>query len=300
MQNIKKLEQEIDTATNVKSLAIAYEEISIMRMQKIRDMVLSSRYYLDNLYPVFKEVRKAYVESSVGKSRLLKMSKKGELSKSSFSTMIKNGRNVVVLITPNNRMSGNLAKSVIADFLDDMSVSDKSTDYVIIGKLGANLLRNSNTKLNNKNVLYFDLPDTKSEIEILRIIESVMHYDKVVVYYGKFKNLIERVSSKDEISAEYEQVDEKSISRDSFIIEPQIDKVLNFFEIQVFTVLFKQRLSESELGMLGSRISAMEAAISKSEQKVSQLMYQRRVYRKKEDQKKQIQRVITASLSKAY
>lgn len=298
MQNIQKIEQEIEIATSVKSLAVAYEEISIMKMKKIRDVVLNMRFYLDNLYPVFKEVRKIYVETNMTKKSLLMLKEEDDLSKN-FSTIKKNGKTVIVLITPNSRMSGNLTKAVISHFLDDLpeSAKGKNIDYVIIGKIGASLIRGTYTKLNNKNVLFFDFPSMKSETEILRIVQSIMKYDKVLVYYGKFKNLIQKVSTKDEISAEYENVNPKEMMKSDFIVEPDVGHILNFFELQVFSVLFKQRLSESELGMLGSRISAMEAAITKSDQKYNQLISQRRTYRKKEDQRKQIQRVVSASLS---
>lgn len=325
MQAVKNIDLEIELALNIKSLALAYEEISVMRMQKIRTTVLSNRYYLDNLYPIFKEVRKIYVENHLSKKDLKMMNREmlenakkiiekgnsGVFSRFSrektpesspeytvnYSTIMKNNKNATVLITPNARMSGNISKVIIDNFLADIKPNDQNTDYFVIGKVGESLLRASlSSKIKNGEIKYFDLPRINNEMQIYKIAEELMRYKSVNVYYGKFKNLVERIAEKGSITADYGVDINKKALLSRFIVEPSIDKVLNFFEMQVFYVLFKQKIFESELGMLGSRISAMEGSIAKSENKINLLTYKRNVFLREEDQKKQIQRVVSYSL----
>lgn len=286
MQDREEIKAEISMTENIRTLVLAYEEISIMRMQKIRQKVLNARNFIDGLQKVSEEVHAIY-------ARVRARAKKPITSPSAFSTLEKNGKTLAVLITPNQKLSGNLAPSVTSYFVD--SIKSAKVDALIIGKVGRNLVK----QYGLKDYYYVDLPGPTDQEGIYKIARHMMKYNKVVAFYGRLRHLLERVSTQEVITGNSGNLDVSPKELDSYIFEPSIEKVLHFFEVQIFTAIFKQKISESELATLGSRISAMEAAYAKTQERLSTLNNLRAVIERTEANRKQISRLAGISLWRA-
>jgi len=81
-----------------------------------------------------------------------------------------------------------------------------------------------------------------------------------------------------------------------FIFEPSLEKLLNFFETQVFSSLFKQTVTEAELARLASRIKAMEQAIVFITTRMENLSSAQRRAKRNLENRKQLERVAGISL----
>jgi len=81
----KILAQKIEMVDTIKTIAEAYQEISVLRMQKIRSSVLYTRQYLDELSELFYDVKEAYKYQM-------------KLEKNKEHAIEKNGRSAVVLM----------------------------------------------------------------------------------------------------------------------------------------------------------------------------------------------------------
>lgn len=263
MQNRKSLIEEIDLVDNLKMLTQAYEEISVIKMQRVRDSVLKNRDFITGVSYVYYDVKMSY------KQQILQfMKQKNEKNISSFSTIKKNGKSVSVLLSANNKLYGDIILKVFYLFMQN--IKDSNSDIVIVGKLGRELYEQWDIK---KPYTYFEIPDADLKIEDLKeIISHIINYEKVNVFYGKFTNIVNQISTFSDISGEQSFDTETKVGPTyKFIFEPSLEKILNFFETQMFASFFKQTIHEFHLARLASRVKAMEEAIYNIDNKRKEL-----------------------------
>lgn len=291
MQNRSAITSSIELVSALKMLVEAYEEVSVVKMQKSRSSVLSTRDFILGLSDVFGDVRYSF-ESEV--KRLLEKEKK-EAAKISFKTGLKNNKRVSVLLSANAHLYGDVVKKVYHLFMDN--ISQIETDIVIVGRIGKSLYDASERK---KEYTYFDLPDEEVTLENLQsIVSYISKYEYVDVYYGQFVNVISQISVSSSISGEHpldlhsEQAQKARFDSagraEYFDFEPSFDKIYFFFENQVFFSLFKQTVHETELARLASRINAMEGALIHIEKTERELFSQKRRLKKMTDNRKKIE-----------
>ena len=107
MQNRKSLIDEIELVNNLKMLTQAYEEISVIKMQRVRDSVLKNRDFITGISYVYYDVKTSYRRQI---EELMKQKKSANIS--SFSTIKKNGKSVSVLLSANNKLYGDIILKV--------------------------------------------------------------------------------------------------------------------------------------------------------------------------------------------
>lgn len=291
MQDKRKIAEEITLVGDLRMLSEAFEEISVMKMQKVRSSVLRTRDFLTNLLDVFYDVKGSYKKQIL---ELMKKKKKDTSNISSFSTLAKNGKEVIVLLSANTKLYGDIIPRVFNLFTE--KVKSSNSDVVIVGKLGKDLFEQSDTK---KAYKYFDVPDTVASFEDLKpLVLDILNYEKVTVFYGKFENVINQTPTSINISGE-EPIDEEAPEekRDfKFLFEPSLERILNFFETQMFTSFFKQTVDEFELARHASRIRAMEEALGNIDTKVKLLKSQQGRAKRLTANKKQIETISGISL----
>lgn len=268
-----------------KMLAQAYEELSVIKMQRVRSSVLSTRDFLEDLSEVFADVKASYQHEI----NLYLEKGKNKKKFNPINLISKKNKTVAVLLSANTKLYGDIIKRVFHLFVEDIRKND--FDIVIVGRHGKELFDQVQTR---KKYEYFDLPDTGVDFDQLKpILEHIMRYEKVNIYYGKFMNVIlqsptvTNVTGEESLSQEQKE-DTKETKKVGYIFEPSIDTIFSFFLDQVMVSLFKQTVHEAELSRLASRITAMEQALGNIEQSESQLKGEERKIRKLALNKKQI------------
>lgn len=285
-RNIKQLNKEIELTRSIQLLAKTYEELAVMKMQRIRGSVESTRRFTDDLLRIYSEVKYSY------KKDILNSAHNGVNSddekRFSFSTMNKNGKRLCVLVTPNQRFSGNIAKKVFYPFYDYITrLSD--TDVIVIGKVGREMLEQAGY---GKKFVYLNLDNQNNYENLRQVFGYMLKYQSIDVFHGKFNNLVDQVAVKENLSGdELEVADYDALKSEEYLFEPSADRILTFFEEQIFGTLFKQSLAEARLARLGSRISAMEVATNNAGQRVKKLAKDRVAMVKSIENKKQLQRI---------
>lgn len=264
MQNRRSLKEDIEAMVTLKVLVTEYEQISVMHMQKVRDKVLNGRFFLDGLSYVFKDVKFGYRKQL---ESLLKKNKKA--GHAVLTTLNKNGKSVTVVLTANATLYGSIVKRVYDLFLDH--VTKNETEVVIIGKIGKGLYEKAGVP---KPYTYFEIPDVSTSVGALKdLLLKLTSYQKVDVFFGKFYNVMNQMPTASNISGQQIfEVEIKEEEKYQAAFEPNVEKIFQFFEMQVFNNLFYQAVQEAELARHGSRISKMEEAlgnISRGEQTLS-------------------------------
>lgn len=286
MINKAQLNKEKQFISTLKLLAEAYEEISVIRMQRVRNSVLTTRDFLSSLAEVFRDVKSSYQKEIARRQK----NKKGNL----LTKSIKNGKTVSVLLSSNNKLYGDIVSRVFDLFME--SIKNQQTDIVIVGRIGKVLFDEKNT---GRTYTYFEIPDQNPKLENLKpILAFVVPYEKILVYYGQFANMINQVPVSTEVSgAESLEIREsQDTPKTQFFFEPSLETILQFFENQVFTSLLKQVVDESELSRLASRIKSMEDSLGNIEKQEQKLKLETFRSRHLIENSKQIQRLSGISL----
>lgn len=266
MEEKKRILEELETIDSMGEIAEAYEEIAVVRMQKIRDAVLKADVFFARLNTVYNDLKKSY------QNQIAEMAKKkgGQKEIEKFQSMVKNGRKAVVFISANAKLYGEIVGKVFNSFYEEASKG--GSDVVIVGRVGKELYEN---RSGNKKYEYFELSDQDVKYEDLReIARKLLAYEKVVVYYGRFVNLANQLAAFLDMSGEIiqpqvvkaeeekaPQVKVETQEGKKFLFEPGLENILSFFESQIFASLFQQTLQNTQLARHASRIMAMEKAL---------------------------------------
>jgi F0F1-type ATP synthase gamma subunit len=281
MQNKNKTTSDLELVGTLKMLAEAYEEVSVLKMQKVRGSVLTTRDFLDGLSSVFVDVKRNYGR------KLQKLTKKSNTTAhTTFSTRTHNGKRLSVFLSANSKFYGDIIRRVFEVIIKD--IQNRQSDILIIGKMGKELMDSSKMK---KNYFYFEMSDGDIAVNDLRpIVDTLIRYETVDVYYGRFSNMVNQVPTMTNVSGQeiLEAQDNATDEVVQYAFEPSLEEILNFFENQVFVSLFKQTVNEGELARLASRIRAMEEALGNIEKLEPQIMRESRAYRKAQQNKKQL------------
>lgn len=258
MAQKKIIQENLEALNSLKDLATSYEEVAVIRMQKIKDSVLKTRDYLTDLSDIFVDLKSSYLREV---RELLLKRKKGD--KTILSLLQKNGKNLMVYTSSNGRLYGAVTQKVFRLFIQDLKKPEaEKSDIIIVGSAGKEMFETSDIK---RQFTYVELPDTNVSIDyIKKLVEKFLQYEKVHVYYGKFANVMTQAPISTSISGdnvfETEALTETP-REDRFIFEPDLEKILHFFETQIMANLFSQTLLENQLARHASRVNAMEEAL---------------------------------------
>jgi F0F1-type ATP synthase gamma subunit len=254
MQKQSQLTQELELTDSLKSLATAYEQISVMKMQEIRGSVVQTRTFLSGLSAVYYKVRSSYR----GKIQQLLDQERKKNKVTADAKFKKNGKNALVLLSANNKLYGDIIPKTINLFLQ--KIEDSDGDIIIVGKVGKDLFENQNGEI---PYTYFDVPDTSFKLDDLRpLLTFLLPYEKVTIFHGQFDNVLNQFPKEAVITGQ-PLLEEEKQTQEVFksLFEPSIETILAFFETQIFSTLIKQTVHEGQLARFASRIRAMELAL---------------------------------------
>lgn len=252
----------------------AYEEITAMQMRKIRDVVLRSRDFLMEVNGIYQEVKSTYKKDIEKKKKL-----------------VRNGKTIYVLLSANEGLSGNITKNTFQIF--SATQEKQKSDMAIIGKIGLNLAQDE--KLSSYT--YFDLPESKNDTEsIKKILNHLLQYEKVYICYSKFQNLMAQESTIINITGDIPTNQQPVAIK--YIFEPTLPAVMSFFETEIFSSLFYQTLSESELAKYASRMMSLDKTHDTIKNNISNLIFMKQKVQHQLINKKQLAFMASYSLWK--
>jgi len=268
MRKNNPVSQELIVVHDFKALATAYQEISVMKMQEVKGRVIQSRSFLEGLNAVFTEVKASYHKQI---EAVAKKNKKKFSTKLTTSAMQKNGKEVLVLLSANTKLYGEIIGKTFRLFLQEAD-KNPAAEIAIVGHLGREMYDQAENKRAYK---YYEVPDVKVKIEDLKpLITDVLPYERVKVFYGKFENVINQLPEMEMVSGEQDMAQVKQEAQEAikkkeekkekpytFFFEPSLETILNFFETQIFSSIMNQTVHENELARYASRIKAMEESL---------------------------------------
>lgn len=264
MVDERTIEEEIDQLQSLKTMTQAYEEIASIRMKKTRDSVLSNRQFLDNINKVFDKVRTSYAREVSG----LVKGRRGAAKKITFLTH--NGKTVSVLLSANTGLYGEIIRRTYNMFLEEVKKGE--TEVTIVGRYGLSLFLR---QMPDRPYTYFDLPDQGLDAnKLAEIVKHIVQYEEIHIFYGKFLNVVIQRPDMFSVSSQIPIPEEGEI-KISYLFEPSLEKILMFFETEIFASLIDQTVRESQLAKFASRVMAMDKAGENIKESLSELKLER-------------------------
>jgi ATP synthase F1 gamma subunit len=258
MAQQKIILEDIGALNSLKELAESYEEIAVVRMQKIRDSVLNTRDFLAELSDIFVDLKSSY-EREV--KDLLERRKKND--KTLTQPLQKKDKKLMVYLSSNGKFYGSVTQKTFHLFMQDLKNPEaQDAKIMVIGRAGREMYEGNNA---HKEYEYYEIPDSTTSIEdIKKLVNKFLSFEEVEVYYGKFGTVVKQIPIATSITGDdiFEaEVATPSKREDRFIFEPVLEKIFHFFETQIMANLFSQTLLENQLARHSSRITAMEEAL---------------------------------------
>lgn len=246
-QEIFKQIHQVDT---IVELTGVFEGIASMRISQIKNQVLQSKDFFQELWRIYSQIR---VDRTFGYGR------------STLEAEIID-KELLVVITAEGGFSGDIDQKLI-DWL--ISNYDKEKhEIIVIGHHGAVMLAQRGISIKR----YFKLPVKDKNINVIPIIEEVQKYKTTTAYYQTYVSLmvqdVKRISLMAAVqkAGQEAKVGTEIISEENYIFEPSTYAVIDHLERSMLTIALSQVILESKLAQYASRFRAMTNANDKAKE----------------------------------
>ena len=169
-----------------------------------------------------------------------------------------NGKQAFIIISAEAGLSGDIDQRLIE--VMSQNYDPATTDIVVLGSHGASQL----TQRGIPYVRFFQVPESDRYIDVSPVIDAVLPYSRIVVYYEEYVSLgvqniqqIDLISTMKEMS---EDADEDIITAIDTIFEPSLDEIADEMEATMMSLALSQTILESSLAQAASRFNAMAVA----------------------------------------
>lgn len=272
----EKIITEEERLVSLKGLVETYKTIAISTSRRIRASVLANRVYHLGLNRWFGLAKDAYERET---------RKAGAKKDQSF--IKRNGKTAFLLLSANTGLYGDILDNIFKSFTKELNRADKGMlpDIVISGRIGVRFFEEH---FPGRKFTFFDLPDQVIPKASLRELTEFLHkYERVVVFHGKFKNIIMQEPAVSNITGNLPTLSE-DVSSVRFLFEPSLEEVARFFETEIFASLLEQSCSESRLAKVTSRMLLLDQADQNIELAAKNVRTQKIQLRHQTENKKQV------------
>jgi len=234
---IKQIDQVLEEGESLKAITQAYSDIANLKIKRIRADAERNRVFFQEISSVYALVKNLAAKKGIEVSKLKKT--------------------VSIVLTSNYRFYGSINSSLLEYFVATTCRLD--TDRIMLNKAAIDYFQAQPIFQNYQEVLLKgDRPDAA---ELLNLVNLLKTYKQVLVFYPRMKSLVVQVPTVTDITAS--STTEKLNANQpnfKFIFEPDLPKILEFFDSQIITLLLEGTFLESELSRTASRFISMDKA----------------------------------------
>lgn len=246
---IREIDELIEQGNSLKQIAQAYSEIANQKIKRIRIEVERNRLFFEEILSVYNLIK--------------------ELAAKKNKTSLKPKKTISLVITSNYRFYGNINSDLIDFFVDQTQKIE--ADKILIGKAAVDFFRTSKVGNKYQEVIFKD--DQPNAQELNSLVSLIKDYNQVLVFYSKFKTLLVQLPTVVDITASFQKKPQLNGSKKEnfrFIFEPQLSKILEFFDSQILILLLEATFLESEVSRTASRFISMDQAETEANKFIKQ------------------------------
>ena len=274
MRQLSEIAGARDTATIMVELTSAFESIASTRIATVRDQVLRSGQFFDDLWRIYSQIR---------------VDKSFNFGRSQAQSRLIN-KELMILITSEGSFSGDIDQRLIAQALSHYNLP--KNDIIVVGYHGIAQLAQRRVQA----TLNFRLPSSEKNINVAPITSEVQKYASTVVYYQTYVSLMQQDVKTIALGAAINQrganvqSGEEFISEKNYIFEPSTQAVVEHLESAMTGIAVSEVILESKLAQYASRFRAMRAAHEKADETYKDLnwIYARAKRQLKDERLKEI------------
>lgn len=239
MRRAIQIEKESVQINTIEDLTGVFESIASTQVAKVKNKVELSKQFFQLLWQRYSSLR-------MDPATRITNREQGE-----------NDRKAFVIISAEAGLSGDIDQRLIEAMLQDR---DSKTDIVVLGSHGAQQLDQRGIGY----IRFFQVPESDSYIDVSPVIDAVLPYAKIVVYYEEYVSLgVQEIRTIDLVSRirdMSEDADEDVMTAEDTIFEPSLEEIATEMEATMMTLALSQTILESSLAQAASRFNAMAVA----------------------------------------
>jgi F0F1-type ATP synthase gamma subunit len=259
MNYLKNILAQMEDLGGIKDIVGASEEIASMKMRGIRNKVLLSRDLNDELTEIYREVTVSYRNQILQLMQEKKGHSTSQSEKDSLSLKAGNGKLACVYLSANSGLFSKILEKTYHEFI---AYLDQHPDAVpvIIGEFGKKLFTNNYP---GRQFVFYPLGEGSTvEDSLKKVTEELASYSNVIIYYARFESMALQTTTVLDVSGENAATSAsgQAIPTAHYLFEPSLEKIITFFESEIFAGIIQQTVTESELARYASRITTLDMA----------------------------------------
>ncbi len=254
MPLIADLKTELLDEQTLKYITSTFTEINSLKAKKIRSEFEKNQRFFEEIAQVYLLVKEIAINKGVLPKTILfegyTERKEGEKD------------TLAIAVTSNMRFYGKLNLNVARFFLDD-TAHTKTKDLMVIGQTGAEYLHAKKSGARIK--AYFFKRDFPTREEMLALIDATRSYKRIYFYYPRFVTMVRQTVGLLDVTQTPTEIPPE-VGRIEYIFEPELKKILDFFERHVRLLLISRVMLEAELSRTAARLMTMSAANDRADE----------------------------------
>ena len=258
MANLKEIRNRISSVSSTMQITSAMKMVSAAKLKKAQDAITAMRPYAEKLTELLQNVS-ATLDGDAG----------GE-----YTSQREIKKVLIVTITSNRGLAGAFNTNVIKQAKEVVeSYVGKQADIYAIGKKGNDILRKTNTVVENKSEIFDELTFERVAEIAEALIEKFVsgEYDKIELVYNQFKNAATQIVQTEQFLPLAPMASDVPASTGDYIFEPSKEEiVLTLIPKSLKTQLYKA-IRDSFASEHGARMTAMHKATDNATELRNQL-----------------------------
>ena len=247
MANLKEIRNRISSVSSTMQITSAMKMVSAAKLKKAQDAITAMRPYAEKLTTLLQDLSASLEGDVAGK----------------FSQERPINNVLVVVITSNRGLCGAFNSNVMKETkqLVQQKYAGKKVDFLTIGKKGNDILRKTDTVIQNESSVFDNLTyeNTAQIAEHLMQFFSEAKYDRIELVYNQFKNAATQIVMKEQFLPIVAEKTQAKATTD-YIFEPSKEEiVLELIPKMLKTQLYKA-VRDSFAAEHGARMTAMHKA----------------------------------------
>ena len=278
MRRANAIEKDVSDISTVQDLTGVFESLASTQVAKVKTKVELSKAFFQLLWQRYSSIR---VDPN---TRITNRELGNDIGKDQ----------VFILITAEAGLSGDIDQRLVEGV--SQNYAKKTTDIIVLGSHGANQL----SQRDMEYIRFFQVPETDSYIDVTPVIEAVLSYSRIIIYYQEYVSLgVQNIQSIDLISSMRdmsEDANEDAMTAEDTIFEPSLDEIADEMEMTMMTLALSQTILESSLAQAASRFNAMAVAKKRAGELVDDYMLE--FHRAKRSESDRQMREVMTSIKK--
>lgn len=254
MPSLRDLKEELNEAVTLQFISETFTEVNALKIKKIRSAFENNRRFYEEITRIYH-----FVKLNASKKTLAELPTHKKKKTAKVESPEQNV--AYVAITSNSHFYGTLNLNVMRKFWQD-TANLKSNSLIVTGQTGVDYLEslpNPPTGGPKYTPVIFK-KDSPTREEVLSLLEATRQFDQVLLYYPQFVTVMTQKVGILDITQSAPPKMSSNENIIQFIFEPELPKIVEFFETQVRLLLLTRAMLESDLSRAAARLSSMSAA----------------------------------------